>query len=240
MSEIWYNCSIINDPRVARYNRGVRQKGVILMPTSKHTTFCIYRIVNFRNGKIYIGQTNDPRARKTRHFNDLKRQLHYNSHLQQSYNKWGADSFFFEVLESDIEKEHINEREIYWVAYFDSYRKGYNQNIGGLTGYHNGKLCVWNGIEYPSIAEAAIANNMRPSTLYARLSRGVTSESDMIGSKGNSPKTPCVWNGIHYPTIRQAAKALGIQQSSMRERLLKGYTRDEDLKRKGGNNVRQR
>lgn len=51
-------------------------------------------------------------------------------HLQFAYNKYGIDAFLFEIVElCPVDK--LNEREIYWISYFDSYNNGYNLTTGG-------------------------------------------------------------------------------------------------------------
>jgi len=58
----------------------------------------IYSITNTSNGKRYIGSTGDINDRWKSHRNMLKRGKHHCSHLQSSYNKWGADVFEYEIL----------------------------------------------------------------------------------------------------------------------------------------------
>ena len=90
----------------------------------------IYKITNTINNKIYIGQTvRNPLLRKEEHFNNLKKGIHHNSHLQNSFDKYG-DVFEFEVIEK-CPDEKLNEREIALIKEFKSYYKGYNETKGG-------------------------------------------------------------------------------------------------------------
>jgi len=77
----------------------------------------IYKITNTLNNKCYIGQTDDVKRRFTEH-----KALGYgreNSILYRAIKKYGLENFTFEVIEENI--ENYNEREKYWIAYYDSY-----------------------------------------------------------------------------------------------------------------------
>ena len=58
----------------------------------------IYRILNRLKGDFYIGSAINLRTRRNRHFSELKKGVHYNTHLQRAFNKYGQDAFNFEVL----------------------------------------------------------------------------------------------------------------------------------------------
>lgn len=44
--------------------------------------------------------------------------------------KYGVDKFDIELVE-ECDDALLDEREIYWISYYDSYKTGYNENIGG-------------------------------------------------------------------------------------------------------------
>lgn len=190
------------------------------------TLHCIYRIVNFQTGKVYVGQSLQPRTRSLSHFAKLKAGTHKNKRLQAAYNLYGREAFYFEILEKDVSPDEIDQREIYWIAHFNSYRDGYNNTKGGDSKIGQGQPCAWNGIEYVSIAAAARANNVTDATMLKRLRTGYTCDNDLIGT--TSPHK-CAWNGIIYPSIIAAAKANGISRSVMKRRLRNGYVCDEDI-----------
>jgi hypothetical protein len=72
----------------------------------------IYKIINLKNNKVYIGQSEKLNNREWNHFYWLNRGEHHNEHLQKSYNKYGKDNFIFEVIE---ETEDLDNRELYWI-----------------------------------------------------------------------------------------------------------------------------
>lgn len=98
------------------------------------------------NGKNYIGQTVNERRRQHDWFYKRNYSGGSNPHLEAARNKYGPDSFSYTVLErftgtSNEVAERLNEREIYWIAYYKSNdkRKGYNLTAGGggCNGYRH-------------------------------------------------------------------------------------------------------
>ena len=92
----------------------------------------IYYIKNLVNSKIYIGQTYNLTKRLSIHKCKLKEGKHENSYLQRSVKKYGITNFEFKILEY-VEINKLDEREIYWINYYESTSrsKGYNIEGGG-------------------------------------------------------------------------------------------------------------
>ena len=60
----------------------------------------VYKIVNLANNKIYIGQTSKSFYSRWRsHLSNLRCDRHINRHLQNSWNKYGQESFQLEIVE---------------------------------------------------------------------------------------------------------------------------------------------
>lgn len=90
------------------------------------------------NGKIYIGQSSNLQKRKNQHFNELRKGTHGNIYLQRSFNKYGEDSFNYQILtEGDFTDEELNELECMYIQLFGSHLhtqgRGYNLAFGGNT-----------------------------------------------------------------------------------------------------------
>jgi len=50
------------------------------------------------NGNFYIGQSNNLKRRGQHHFNELQRGVHYSTHMQNAFNRYGKDCFIFTVI----------------------------------------------------------------------------------------------------------------------------------------------
>lgn len=86
----------------------------------------IYKITCLANKKIYIGSATNLRKRRNSHLHALRQNKHENSILQRTWNKYGEQSFTFEVLELVL-SVLLTAREQYWfnkAKPFD--KKGFN------------------------------------------------------------------------------------------------------------------
>jgi len=90
----------------------------------------IYRLTNKINGKMYHGQTIDDvniRWDKYKRL-DCKRQ----PKLYPALKKYGPENFLFEVVdESPQDQIQLDNKEMFYIAKFDSFHNGYNCNEGG-------------------------------------------------------------------------------------------------------------
>ena len=81
----------------------------------------IYIIKNDINNKVYIGQSLNSENRFKSHCKPNKD----NSLIDKAIQKYGKEHFYYEILESQI--ENYNEREKYWIEYYNSKKtNGYN------------------------------------------------------------------------------------------------------------------
>ena len=95
-------------------------------------TIGIYKIENLINHKIYIGQSVNIEKRWEKHktvaFN--KNDKSYEYPLYRAFRKYGIENFSFSIIEECSELD-LNDKEKYWVDYYNSFFNGYNQSMGG-------------------------------------------------------------------------------------------------------------
>jgi group I intron endonuclease len=97
----------------------------------------IYCIENIKNNKKYIGQSVDIYRRWANHKCDLNGNRHNNEHLQSAWNKYGANSFEFTIVEK-CDEDLLDSREIYYIDLYDCINGscGYNLETGGNQNKH--------------------------------------------------------------------------------------------------------
>ena len=86
----------------------------------------IYKITNKINNKCYIGQSTRIERRWEEHLYQTDR----SSLIKYALRKYGINNFLFEVVE-ECKQEELNEREQYWIQFYNSYEEGYNLTLGG-------------------------------------------------------------------------------------------------------------
>lgn len=94
----------------------------------------IYSIRNTVNNKVYIGKTEmNFGDRWDSHKSLLKNNKHFNSYLQRAYNKYGVESFEFEIVRdcTGDSSDNINTLEIEFIKLYNSKSNGYNMSDGG-------------------------------------------------------------------------------------------------------------
>lgn len=92
----------------------------------------IYKITNKINNNAYIGLSINIEKRWKAHIERSKNEFNkeYNKVLYKAFRKYGIENFSFEILEK-CSKEELKEKEIYWIEYYNTYKKGYNATPGG-------------------------------------------------------------------------------------------------------------
>jgi len=242
---------------------------------------CIYVILNTKNGHIYIGQAQDLRRRWDCHKRQLKGGYHDNDHLQKAWNKYGARSFKFKVLEyCSIDQLDIREQH-----FLDIYMaKGICYNISkdarapmrgrSLSVDARKKLRIANKGRSPAMKgkkhteetrrkmsvsasgkvrspehcqnlsnakkgkpksaehrrKLSEANMGKPSPRKGQKASEETRRKISEAKKGKAyHKKSCTWNGIEYSSITEAAIACGVGKDTVSLRIKRGCVCDADI-----------
>ena len=76
----------------------------------------IYKITNTKNNRVYIGLTNDWYRRQREHFNTCKQKCYIDKEIAKD-----PQAFTFEVIDQCESREEIEQKEIYWIQFYNSY-----------------------------------------------------------------------------------------------------------------------
>ena len=89
----------------------------------------IYLIENQINHKQYIGKTYESiESRWQEHCHDYKKSRNEKRPLYDAMQKYGIENFTISLIE---ETDHLEEREVYWIAFYNTFKNGYNATLGG-------------------------------------------------------------------------------------------------------------
>lgn len=94
----------------------------------------IYKVTCLPSQKIYIGQTIDTLSeRRSKHYYKAKHEKELNTHFLNALRFYKSEDFKWEVIDTAKNREELNEKEDYWINYYDSIKNGYNIRKGGET-----------------------------------------------------------------------------------------------------------
>ena len=100
----------------------------------------IYKITNKINNHSYVGKSINIQERWNEHKRESmlpeekwqQNKRHEQTKLHKAIRKYGVESFLFEIIE-ECSINELNEKEIYWIAYYNTYLnpEHYNMTPGG-------------------------------------------------------------------------------------------------------------
>lgn len=150
----------------------------------------IYIIKNDINDKVYVGQALHPEDRFKSHCKKSSTDCIVDLAIQ----KYGKEHFYYEILERQV--ENYNEREKYWISYFNCKTpNGYNISDGGE------EPPVFYGVDHPTAAvkDVDVLRQIKEDL------RNTTLPLSEIGNKyGISKRTVLRINqGLHYSELNE-------------------------------------
>ena len=201
---------------------------------------CIYLWTNLVNGKKYVRQTTCFHRRMKTY-----RYTYPNAYMEHAVKKHGLDNFDITILERDVPLDKLDEREQYWLDYYQSYDldKGYNickvaSTTKGVT--HTEEWCQehsdWLKDKWATDEDYRkfwhdkmsgennyfygkhFSGELNP--MYGK-HHSQTTKDKMSKKIGKSVR--CVETGDVYTSITRAAQAIGVTRCVVSEALHKGY-----------------
>jgi len=159
----------------------------------------IYKVTNKINSKIYIGQSHFSLAkRKSVHLATAKI-LNKSIPFHLAIRKYGRDNFIWEVIDTAVTQEELNEKECFYITDYRSSISdlGYNLKTGGSYGRHH---------EFTKLKIAATKKGIPRSLVTkiklkkAMLGKKATETAKQKMSKARTGCNNHMW-GKHHSTI---------------------------------------
>lgn len=189
----------------------------------------IYKVTNLKTNKIYIGKTIKSLKERTIGHYDQALYMNSQTNFHRALRKYNKSDFKWEVLCECISNDELNQKEIFYINEFDTYKTGYNMTEGGDGGatfkkgdrlYHRikHKLSNWkNG--NPGATKEAIAKRVetfKNTKWVSGKNHGNYGKPriDMLGKVAHNSK-PVIIDGIEYVSTGIAAKELGLKDSEI-------------------------
>jgi group I intron endonuclease len=94
----------------------------------------IYLIKNIVNNKVYVGSAVNVDKRWKEHKRFLKLGKHHSFHLQSAWDKYGKQSFTFDILEEVANPVHLLAYEQVYLDYYKSFERDKGYNICKVAG----------------------------------------------------------------------------------------------------------
>lgn len=186
----------------------------------KEKQYIVYKIICDVNGKVYIGQTNKPiKERLQNHINfALGEERSKKVKFSRAIRKYGKEHFHIEEIERASNQEELDEREFYWINYYDSVNTGYNsKNTKGKCG---GDTLTnhWNREEISRKFSESKKGDLNPM----RINGGLKGERNgMYGKRGSEVHNSIKCVGTNsitgevkiFESHREAADYVGLKNS---------------------------
>lgn len=184
----------------------------------------IYKICSIvKPGLIYIGSAINFKNRKSGHLKDLKKGIHKNSKLQNHYNKYGIDDFYFEIIEELNIKELTLKREQF---YIDKLKPFFNicPIAGSMLGFKHTKESILKiSLSKTGLKHRPECNDEKSKRQTGQKRNGIkhSEEAKRKISLNNAKKRSV--NQLSkdgkfiksFETIRKAAKELGLNENQI-------------------------
>lgn len=172
------------------------------MNNTQHN-YCVYMHVSRLCDKVYIGITNNTKARWARKAESYRRC----PYIYNAFRKYGWDNFSHVVLNKGLTKEEACEEEKEWIAFFKLGKMSYNIADGGEG--------------TPGVKHSDKRRRQISMQLMGRPCSAETRKKISKAIKGKKTKRIYAFNPdtktlvAEYPSIREVEKVLGIKHTNI-------------------------
>ena len=156
----------------------------------------IYKITNKIDNNAYIGQSINIESRWVHHRN-FNEEIAGHYPLYLAFKKYGIENFSFEIIE-ECDSTELNEKEKYWIAYYDTYYNGYNQTTGGQSG-ENGIVKI-SKTDIQEIYDLLLNSNLSQQEIAKKYNVGEDTISEI--NQGRTRVNP----ELNYPLRKRIKK----------------------------------
>ena len=189
----------------------------------------IYKITCLVNGKVYIGQTSETIEKRFKRHVGYQKDEH-DTKFYRAIRKYGMENFVIEQIDTANNQEELDDKEIYWINFYDSVNSGYNTKTskgkcgGDTLTNHPNKQIISEKIRQSKIGDK---NPMRKNGGLKGIKNG------MFGKRGKDVPSskPCVAVSIdgkvikHFDTLKDLQKYFGVTTLSMVSMRCNGKTK---------------
>ena len=191
----------------------------------------IYMIYNDFDNNVYIGKAkNGALSRWREHIGYC---LKNNQYLHRAMRKYGVEHYQYKIIEENVSEEKLNEREKYWIKYYNSkVPNGYNETDGGDGGNALG-LLEWKQNNPEKVSEIS-RKTIKNAKLWRENNPDKAKEiDDKWRAAGQQARRKSIYmcdlnTGEilkEFPSIISAAKNFGAVNGSTISKVLRGITK---------------
>lgn len=164
--------------------------------------WCIYKHTLKQTGQVYIGQTNNIKARwkPSAYKNCVK--------FYNAIQKYGWNNFTHEVLINNLTLDEANKLETHFILLYDSINNGFNLNTGG-----DNKLASQETKDKMSQTRKGIPKSEEHKQAISNALKGYkqTEEHKFNNRKAQHRKSvECIETGKQYESLAEAERQTGI------------------------------
>ena len=175
--------------------------------------WCVYKHTCTITNLSYIGQTNNISARwkPSAYKNCVK--------FYNAIQKYGWDNFTHEILEENLTLEQANEREEYYIKFYNSIENGYNLLSGGQN-----RLASEETKQKMSNTRKGVPHSLEHSQAISKALTGYKqTEEHKRNNRMAQHRKPvqCIETGEMYDSLAEAERQTGIFGESI-SRQIKG------------------